>query len=719
MAMDIKKYNPGFLSDGNLIASFCVRVPQYESIMETLYDNDQSSNTHVIVIGPRGSGKTHLLLRVVAQVRQDDRLAGVFPIVFTEESYGIATVGEFWLECLAHLVQQAPAAERDALERSYEDIRRLPINDDNTLAHHCLAVLMGFAARDDLRFLLVVENLNMLFDEIGDPDAGWKLRQTLQIEPRIMLLGSATSRFSEIEHPDHALYDLFRVITLAPLDTIECQTLWRTLSGNSTDARQIRPLQILTGGNPRLLAVLAGFEEAYSFQGLMFNLLNLVDDHTDYFKSHLEALAPQERRTYLALARLWKPATANEIAFEARLDTNKCSAQLNRLVDRGAVSIDGGTERRHLYYLTERLYNIYYLLRRPGSERRVVEALIHFMSGYYLPEELIHIGVQLAQDAERGDVRIRETQILAFRILLQLPKLDSLLVDLLTDNSVTGAFGSVQEPDIVEPMANALLIKARSKQSEGCLEEALACCDEIIRMADGAENDNLLVPKGVATLKKVLLLNRLGRKDDAVAFFGSAFVERGQNIDARTVDAIVREIIGDRDIMAHPIASVFGAITFLTFGDLNKAVDEVETAIQGMGDVSNDGDGMLLSLAITLKGLIVAVLGSTIDDDDVILLLPTLVSPTTTPFPPLTLRILLDYAAAVEPSRALTLFANSQATEVLQPMIVALRQELGEEPSVAREIDEVSQDVRRTLAHMRSERTDRQKQLEKTAPTEC
>ena len=44
----------------------------------------------------------------------------------------------------------------------------------------------------------------------------------------------------------------------------------------------------------------------------MENLLDLVDEHTEYFKSHLEALPPQERRVYLALARLWKPSTTRE-----------------------------------------------------------------------------------------------------------------------------------------------------------------------------------------------------------------------------------------------------------------------------------------------------------------------------------------------------------------------------------------------------------------------
>ena len=55
-----------------------------------------------------------------------------------------------------------------------------------------------YADRHGKRMVLVVENLNMLFADIGDPDAGWRLRHTLQTEPRIVLLGSATSRFDEI-----------------------------------------------------------------------------------------------------------------------------------------------------------------------------------------------------------------------------------------------------------------------------------------------------------------------------------------------------------------------------------------------------------------------------------------------------------------------------------------------------------------------------------------
>ena len=151
-------------------------------------------------------------------------------------------------------------------------------------------------------------------------------------------------------------------------------------------------MEILTGGSPRLLAILARFGAARSFRDLMAELLDLVDDHTEYFKSHLESLAAQERRVYLALATLWKPATTREIAVQARLDTNTCSAQLARLGERGVVRVTGGSARRKQYYLTERLYNIYYLLRRRqrGADP-LVEALIRFMEALYSPHEVMEI----------------------------------------------------------------------------------------------------------------------------------------------------------------------------------------------------------------------------------------------------------------------------------------------------------------------------------------
>ena len=423
MAVTARKYNPGFLSDDELVASFCVRTHELASILEMLRECTGRSNTHQIVIGPRGSGKTSLLLRVAAELRRDSDLrANFFPIVFAEESYEVSSAGEFWLECLARLADQAPRGENDPdLHRTMEELRT--IGDDRTLGDRCLGALQDFSDREGKRLVLLVENLNMMFGDMSDPDAGWRLRKVLQTEPRIVLLASATSRFDEIDDPEHALYEQLRVIPLRPLDTGECAALWETVAGRATRPGTIRSLEILTGGSPRLITIVARFGSELSFRKLMASLLDLIDDHTEYFKSHLESLPAQERRVYLALAALWKPATTREISDQARLDTSKCSAQLTRLVDRGAVQTAGGSARRKQYYLTERIYNIYYLLRRSRSSDRLVEALIRFMESYYSPAELKDIGARIIREAESFGAETRSLPDMALARLLELPKL--------------------------------------------------------------------------------------------------------------------------------------------------------------------------------------------------------------------------------------------------------------------------------------------------------
>ena len=99
--MPLRKYNPAFLSDSELIDGFCVRRVEFQLLVETLRETEGDSNVHRIVIGPRGSGKTTLLLRVVLEVGRDQELSDkFFALVLPEERYEVATPGEFWIECL-------------------------------------------------------------------------------------------------------------------------------------------------------------------------------------------------------------------------------------------------------------------------------------------------------------------------------------------------------------------------------------------------------------------------------------------------------------------------------------------------------------------------------------------------------------------------------------------------------------------------------------------
>ena len=590
------KHNPGFLTDDELVASFCVRSGELDSILEMLRECDGSSNPHRIVLGPRGCGKTSLLLRVAAEIRRTpDLSSSFFPVVFAEESYEVATAGEFWLEALSRLAAAVPRTEvGDNLARTFGELRSL--RDDRMLRLRCLGALLDFADREDRRLVLMVENLNMMFRDMADEYAGWQLRETLQTEPRIVMLASATSRFDEIDNPGRAFYDLFTRQTLRPLDMEECAILWETVSGQRRPLKTIGALRILTGGSPRLLTIVARFGAGLSFRELMDDLHNLVDDHTEYFRSHIEALPAQERRVYLALADLWEPASAREVAERARLDTSKCSAQLKRLIDRGVVEIAGGGPRRKLYYLAERLYNIYYLMRRSREPDRVVKALIRFMAAYYSPSRLRDLGAGIAREAGSFDAEMEVLHREAFGSLFALPVLAPYRDELLSmvskdfaqvlvrevalpDGALGARSGDYHEMSQLWDEAKALLKHER-------FEDTLSILDEIERRLNEGELPVVALQATTVLLLKGLILSMLvGREEEALAACDEAVRRFGDSESADVLRGVASAL--DRKV------GILGAA-----GREEEALVACDEVVRRFGD--SESPGVLTEVANAL-----------------------------------------------------------------------------------------------------------------------
>ena len=383
MTTKIVKYNPSFLTDEELIEGFVVRQATLGMLLETVRDNVHATNQHLLVIGPRGSGKTTLLRRVAAAVRETQELASHwYPLAFGEESYEVASAGQFWLEALYYLGVQTGDPQ---WKKTYDELLDEP--DEERLGLRCLARLMDFADSQGKRLLIIVENLNLILGEQVSEDDAWALRKTLMAEPRLMLLGSATTRFDAISNPKQAMFELFRITELERLSVVECQSIWKKVAGQQISEEQARAVQILTGGNPRLLTILAAFGANRSFHSLLEDLSLLVDEHTDYFKSNFEALPSSERKVFACLATLWEDSTAAEVARSARLSTSKVSALLKRLEGRGVVQSKEHGKGKKRYQLSERLYNVYYLMRR-GHENDRIRAVVNFMIQFYGNEKL-------------------------------------------------------------------------------------------------------------------------------------------------------------------------------------------------------------------------------------------------------------------------------------------------------------------------------------------
>ena len=512
----IRKFNPGtFQSDKEVADQFVVRRRELDAVLEVLRDNiDAESCQHLLLVAPRGRGKTMLLARIAAELRANPAYRDkLLPVRFMEESHEVFHVGDFWMDVLYYLAKECVSTEPD-LARELEGVHASLAKDwrDSMLIHRARAAVLDAADRLDRQLVLMVENLQTLVDDVDD-DFGWSLRESLQMEPKVILLATATSRFRALDDAREAFFELFYIMTLESLDTDECRTLWEAVTGKPVQRRDMRPLEILTGGSPRLLVIVADFARHRSFRQLLEELVTLVDDHTEYFRNQLEGLPKTERRVYLATLDLWRPSTTGEIAARARMGVRTTSSMLGRLVDRGALTVEGSARRRR-YAATERLYCMYYKIRRQRDEAAVVQALIRFMALYYRDR-------RSADDVRRALTRevahapnILEGMVRALRedpgVGLLAPEAAFVAYDSMIGDRLESTDADARE------VTSAMMHKATLLFSEGQHQEAITVYDMVVEHCSCGDSIETQETGLHALSNKAMVLNSQGRFKDAV-----------------------------------------------------------------------------------------------------------------------------------------------------------------------------------------------------------
>jgi tetratricopeptide (TPR) repeat protein len=543
------KFNPGVKGDNELINSFVARTNDLRTVLDLLF----SKGKNVLVVGPRGAGKTTLARRVAAEVRMDPDLSQKWtPLVFAEEAYEISSVGEFWLEALYRLRCEEPNKKWALL---YDNLKRESSHDE--LARRGLAALKEYAHETDKNVLIVAENLTLLLDEQLAPTASTQLVKALKKEQWLRFLGTALPSFEESEIFEQSWSEHFEVMALDPLTLKDCSALWRSVARRSLSNMQLRPVQILTGGNPRLIRILADFAGRASFRELMDDLIHLVDEHTEYFKSRLDNLPPMERKVFVAILQHWDPISARDIADDSRIEVTGVSPLLLRLQKRGIVSVVPGQTRK-LYQASERLYNIYYLLRRGGeSPENRVRLAVRFMVQFYRGRRLIDRARKLAIEACQLAPSQRNEHYLAYRELFEC-SISSRLKDQIRDAipqeflaGIPNNSAEIEGSKGIVARAHVLFSEGQIKQSEELFRKAIE-----INPTNGHARAHLavLLEKRGDTeeaFREFRLATSLSPDDDWAALrFAQFLLARGDKEEKEESDVIVDRIYSKPDLSA-------------------------------------------------------------------------------------------------------------------------------------------------------------------------
>lgn len=424
-------HNPGLLTREALTRSFVAR----KQILKTLEDELRASvsstagQQHRLFYGPRGMGKTTLLLRLQYLVEDDPELSRRWcPVTFLEERYSIGDLADFWLEVLKGL---PPTRQERSPEQLAERLKTRHRDDGEQLANAAFQALKRWAQQEQKQLLFLIDNLNEVFDHIGNERQLHQLRAILMETPWLKLIGFSPTYFEQLDKSDAPFYEFFSVERLEVISLEETREIlehWSKLDERpdlldrlAQRQGRIKNLHLLTGGNPRLVAVIYELVKDGPLNSTLEDVQKLVDRMTPYFKSQIDALPVQSRRLVDALAQRWEPTQTRALAEDLRQPSNQVSAQLNRLKRDGWVT-QRGDGKNASYQLADRFYNIFHLVRHSRTQIQRLKGFVKFLQIFFEDEDLRRLADNIrdylkALPVESNDERV--AQIARFSMIAE------------------------------------------------------------------------------------------------------------------------------------------------------------------------------------------------------------------------------------------------------------------------------------------------------------
>ena len=332
-------------------------------------------------------------------IRDDAELAAIWlPLGFPEEQYNVARLADFWLNCVDALGEALDRAGR-ATEAAALDARLQALGSQPE-PEAALELLRNEATRLGRRLVLLVDNLDLVLDRVGEGNQEWAFRRTLSDENGLTIIGASSRVLEAFYEHGRAFYDFFQIHELKGLDDDETFEVLRFLADEAGSAQvkrvldeqpaRLRTLRLLTGGNPRTIALLFRIFQREGNDGdTQQDLEELLDLYTPLYKARFEELPQQAQRLVDAMAIHWDPITAGDLADQIGLPVNAVSAQLKRLEGLGVVEkAPWFGEKKTGFLIAERFFNIWYLMRASRRVRRRLVWLVKFLAAWFTEEEL-------------------------------------------------------------------------------------------------------------------------------------------------------------------------------------------------------------------------------------------------------------------------------------------------------------------------------------------
>ena len=392
---NIGLYRSGVTSPERLRHTSVARQHLLDNAIESLRGSvGRKSKNHLLFIGPRGIGKTHLLSCIEDVVQSDEALgASVVVVRFPEESNRTLSFADFLIGMCGIL--------KDVLEDEplwTELFAKVQTEEDNAKVTDTLVPAIREENRSRGRTLLVMlENLGeILGRQIRDKNNVAALRKFLMADNGCLLLATAPLHFDGITDVRQPFYDFFDIQILENLsfeETVEVIRLnleWdkrKDLLDTLEDMRpRLQALYRMTGGNPRLTMMLYELIAHESVTGVQEQFHLLLDRISPFYQGRLNDLPPGQRALLECLASMRdQEKTPAAIAARMRMSQQETSSLLKRLTDAHYLRAarHPRDRRSRLYTIREGFFDIWLAMNLSRGARKRVPFLLDFFSLFY------------------------------------------------------------------------------------------------------------------------------------------------------------------------------------------------------------------------------------------------------------------------------------------------------------------------------------------------
>ena len=318
---------------------------QREKLLERIVDRLSRSITtgdkhHILLVGPRGSGKTHLVSLATWELGKRQELQAKMRIAWLGEDDSFTGLVHFAFGIARQLAEEYP----DEFSSDFKSAVRGLAPDDAALAV-LTKIVEGLGDRS---LILVTENMDQTFRGLGDTGQK-KWRAFLQENRKIATLATSQQLFAGVSDRTEAFFGFFDIQHLEPLSVEGASELIGRISIeqekpelhaylNTAEGRyRIRALHYLAGGNHRMYVLLAEFLTKDSLDDLVEAFEELAHDMTPYFQERMRSLPDQQRQLAQCLCDAESALTVKQVAAESFIEERTCSKQLGNLKAKGYV----------------------------------------------------------------------------------------------------------------------------------------------------------------------------------------------------------------------------------------------------------------------------------------------------------------------------------------------------------------------------------------------